>query len=136
MRRELADRAERERSIEPIVEAFLPRLFAPETLAQRPAVVEQAYAVARRNGWAGAAAALRGLALRPPSDDIAEDLAVPMVLLAGRRDAGLTLEEARSDAQRFAHGHLVVCERSGHLPMLEEPDFVTAALEAWLREPA
>jgi 3-oxoadipate enol-lactonase len=133
-RRELAEKLERDGSIEPVVEAYLPRLFAPETLADRAGVVERAYALARRNDPLGAAAALRGMALRAPSDDIAVELGVPMLLIAGGRDRLLPMEEAGAIVRAFPAGRLVVCNRSGHLPMLEEPDRVTDVLGAWLNE--
>jgi len=133
-RRKLAERAESDDSIEPIVEAYLPRLFSPQTLAQRSSVVEQAYAMARENQATGAAATLRGAALRASSEDIAEDLELPMLMIAGAADRFVALDEARSIVARFPRGRLIVCETSGHLPMLEEPERVTAALRGFLSE--
>jgi pimeloyl-ACP methyl ester carboxylesterase len=134
-RRELADRIEREESIEPVVESMLPRLFAPSTAVERPAVIERACEIVRRNAPRGAAAALRGMALRSSAEDIAEDLDLPMVMIAGARDAVLAQEEAREVVGRFPRGRLIVCEASGHMPMLEEPELVTQALRQWLKEP-
>jgi 3-oxoadipate enol-lactonase len=133
-RRELAARVDREGSIEPVVEAYLPRLLARQTFDGRPEIVERAYAIARQNTAVGAAASLRGMALRAPSDDIAEDLAVPMLMVAGARDQTLPAAEARADAERFARGQVVFCNASGHLPMLEEASCVDTALQAWLSE--
>jgi 3-oxoadipate enol-lactonase len=133
-RRELATRVDRESSIEPVVEAYLPRLLAAQTLAGRPEIVERAYAIARHTSAAGVAGALRGMALRAPSDDIAEDLGVPMLMLAGGSDRTLPIAEARADAERFARGRLAICNASGHLPMLEEASCVDGALQAWLSE--
>jgi pimeloyl-ACP methyl ester carboxylesterase len=113
---------------------MLPRLFAPSTPAECPAVVERAREIAMLNAPGGAAAALRGMALRSSADDIAEDLDVPMVMIAGAQDATLTPEEAKGVVERFPRGRLVLCKESGHLPMMEEPEIVTAALRAWLSE--
>jgi 3-oxoadipate enol-lactonase len=131
-RRELADRVEREASIEPAVEAYLPRLFAPGTLAERDGVVRRGYDIARRHVPAGIAGTLRGMALRASSEDIAQDLEVSVLILAGARDQVLTIEEGRATAAAFSNGRFATCEESGHLPMLEEPACVSAALEAWL----
>ncbi|HZY97625.1 MAG TPA: alpha/beta hydrolase [Candidatus Cybelea sp.] len=133
-RRALAARVERECSIEPVIEAYLPRLLAPDTAAERPEAVERAYAIARRNDPLGAAAALRGMALRASSEDIAGDLSVPVLIVAGGLDAVVPVEESRAIAASFPVGRLVVCERSGHLPMLEEPDCVCEALSSWFNE--
>lgn len=131
-RRELADRIEFEGSIEPVIEAYMPRLFAVDDDGERGEVRERAIAIARQNGPAGAAATLRGMALRSSSEDIAEDLDMPMLMVAGGCDRVVRPEEARGDAQRFPRGQIVVCGASGHLPMMEEPGCVAEALGAWL----
>ncbi len=133
-RRNLADRVEGDGSVEPVIESYLPRLLAPRTIARRVGVVERAYAIARANSPAGVAGALRGMALRSPAEDIAEDLTVPVLFVAGGADRVVDRAEARSIVATFPRARLVVCEESGHLPMLEEPERVTAALEEWLIE--
>ncbi|HMF28713.1 MAG TPA: alpha/beta hydrolase [Candidatus Cybelea sp.] len=130
----LADRVERDASIEPAIEAYLPKLLASETIAQRDEIVAQAAAIARRNTPAGIAATLRGLAVRVSSEDIAEDLEIPVLVVAGGADRVVSVDEARSMAAKFPRGELVVCARSGHLPMLEEPECVAGAIGAWLTE--
>jgi 3-oxoadipate enol-lactonase len=127
-RYELADRVEAEASIGAVVDAFVPRLLAPEIAAQRPDLVESVRAMMARTDPRGAAAMLRGMALRDAASDIAPDLTVPVVAIAGRYDLIIPLEEARAVAAAFPHGRLVVCEQSGHMPMLEEPDLVTETL--------
>ena len=130
-RRELAERVERAASIEPVIEG-LPRLFAPATLTERPRVVERVYEIARGISPGGAAAALRGMAMRSSSEDFVEDLDAPMLMIAGAADPLIPLEEASAIAERFARGRLVICEKSGHLPMMEEPALFTDALRGWL----
>ncbi|HEV3090862.1 MAG TPA: alpha/beta hydrolase [Candidatus Cybelea sp.] len=129
---ELADRVDTAHSIEPAVQAYLPRLLAVQTLKNREEIAEKAYEIARGNNFAGAAATLRGMALRAPSDDIAEDLEVPVLVVAGACDGVLPLEEAAGDARRFPRAEFVVCERSGHLAVMEEPQRVSDALRSWL----
>jgi 3-oxoadipate enol-lactonase len=131
-RYELADRAESESSMLPVWDAFEPRLFAPETLATKREIVETARAIALRNDPCGAAAMLRGMAVRDDASDIAADLNVPVMVVAGARDANVPEAEAEAVAGAFPRGRLLLCERSGHLPMLEEPGRVTEALEALL----
>ncbi len=133
-RRKLADGVERADSIGAVVDAYLPRLLAAGAFADRPALVERVRTIAQHTNPLGVAATLRGMALRAPGDDIAEDLGVPMLMIAGAKDATISLEEAGAVARRFPRGRLVVCEQSGHLPMMEEPDVVTAALAAVLNE--
>jgi 3-oxoadipate enol-lactonase len=124
-RRKSADSIERDSAIPP---QMTTRLLAPETLSRDPEIAQRAAEISRRIDPRGAAAMLRGMAMRVPSDDIAPDLDVPVLVVAGARDAVIPIEEARAVARAFPKGRLVVCERSGHLPMLEEPDRVTEAL--------
>ncbi len=131
-RYELADRAESEASMQVVWDAFEPRLFAPETLAAKREIVETARAIALRNDPRGAAAMLRGMAVRDDASDIAPDLDVPVVVVAGARDANVQAAEAQAIVKAFPRGRLLLCERSGHLPMLEEPGRVTEALETLL----
>lgn len=133
-RRELADRTEQTGSMRGVTDAYVPLLTAPETAAARPEVAAAARAMAGSIDPRGAAALLRGMAMRAPAGDIAPDLDVPVLVVAGERDAVIPLDEARATAQAFPRGRLVVCERSGHLPMLEEPEKVGAALAALLSE--
>jgi 3-oxoadipate enol-lactonase len=131
-RRALADRVERERSVEPVIEAYLPRLLAPQTFAQHGGIVERAYEIARENSFAGMAGSLRGMALRASAEDIAEDLHVPVLVVAGGWDRVVDDPEARSIAASFPRAQLVVCEQSGHLPMLEERQRFGEAIAGWL----
>jgi pimeloyl-ACP methyl ester carboxylesterase len=129
----LADRVEREASVEPVIEAYLPKLLAPDT-ARREDVVARAGAIARRNTPLGIAATLRGLAVRVSSEDIAEDLDIPVLVVAGGADRLVSPDEARAVAAKFRRAELVVCARSGHLPMLEEPERLAGALARWFTE--
>ena len=133
-RRDVADRIEREDSMQPAIDAYVSRLTAPQTAAGRPDVVARVGELAASLQPRGAAAMLRGMAMRAAADDLAPDLDVPVLIVAGARDAVISMEEARAIARAFPRGRLVVCEESGHVPMLEEPDRVTAALEALLSE--
>jgi len=133
-RRELAGRIELAESMQPAIDAYVPRLTARRTAAERPDVVTRACELAARIEPRGAAALLRGMAMRSAAGDFAPDLNVPVLVVAGGGDAVISVEEARAVAGAFPRGRLVVCENSGHLPMLEEPGKVTGALAALLSE--
>lgn len=131
-RGDLARRVESDQSSKAAIEAYLPRLFAPETLERREDAVRRAYAIAQANGPIGVAATLRGMALRSSSEDIAQELDIPALVVSGARDLVVGADEARCMAQTFPKGEFVACERSGHLPMLEEPQCVTESLRDWM----
>jgi len=131
---ELADRIERDGDPGALTDQYLPRLFAPQAYAERADLVERVRAMARRCSVEGLASMLRGMAMRVAADDIAPDLDVPVRIVAGGHDAVVPQAESAAMARAFPRGRLTVCAQSGHLPMLEEPEDVTAALAALLSE--
>lgn len=131
-RRELADRIESLESIEPAIEAYVPRLIAEKTQLQRPELVERVRSFARETTPKGAAAMLRGMAMRVSGYDIAPDIAVPALVVAGGSDAIVPLAEAQENARALGRGQLACIEGSGHLPMMETPEQLTRALEELL----
>ena len=127
-REELADRAEAQDRIDVIVDAYLPRLFAPSALVDRSPNVDAARAIARQNSPKGAAAMLRGMAQRVEAYDIAEELDMPVLIVAGAADQVVSLAEAEQMRRTFPAAELRVLGRSGHLPMLEEPEALSDLL--------
>lgn len=132
LRQESADRIERTGRTSPDLDTYATRLLAPQTLKNKPEIVARVRETIARIDPRGAAAMLRGMAVRAAADDIAPDLTVPVLMIAGAADALIPMEEARAIAQAFPNGRLELCRESGHLPMLEEPARVTEALEAFL----
>ena len=128
-RYKLADNSEAQQSIEPVAEWYLQRLVldgaSPETRAEIEKII-------RATNYRGAAAMLRGMALRDSAEDIAPDVDLPVLVVAGGRDPLMAVELARETAGAFANAELAVCESSGHLSMIDEPDCVTGALRRWL----
>jgi pimeloyl-ACP methyl ester carboxylesterase len=132
-RENLADRAERENSVEPIVESYVPRLFAPDISEKNAQLRDRARAIARQNSVRGMAATLRGMAQRGDAYDIAEELVMPVLIAAGGVDQVVGREEAEHMRGAFPRAELEVLERSGHLPMLEEPEALAALLLRFAR---
>lgn len=135
-REELALRLERENSMQPAIDTYVATAPAPQTIEKRGEIAQRAAEIARANDPRGAAALLRGMALRAPADDIAQELTMPVCVIAGGADAALSIEEARSVTVAFPDATLGICQASGHLPMLEEPERFNALLGAWLERPA
>jgi pimeloyl-ACP methyl ester carboxylesterase len=124
----LAERAESD-GIEPVVDAFVPRYFAPDVYELRPDLVSRARAVVAATDPRGAAAMLRGMATRVASTDIFAEIDVPVHVVAGMRDAMVGLGEAPAivGGVRGAKLHAIDC---GHVPQWEAPEALDAALAA------
>lgn len=127
-RESLADRAEAADSIVPVIDAYIPNLFAQRTAAERPELIERARQIARGIDPKGAAAMLRGMAQRVDSWDIAEDLEMPVLIAAGEDDRIVPLTEAEEMRAAFPRAGLRVIARSGHLPMLESAQALSEVL--------
>jgi pimeloyl-ACP methyl ester carboxylesterase len=127
-REDLADRVERENRIEVVIDAYVPRLFARARLEDRSPIVTRAREIAAKNSPRGAAAMLRGMAQRVESYDIAEDLRMPVLIVAGAADQVNDLAEAEEMRRAFPDATVQVLDRSGHLPMMEQPGELTEHL--------
>src|SRR5690606_32668810 len=59
----------------------------------------------------------------------------PTLVLVGRHDVLTPVELAQELSEGIAGSRLVIVEDSGHLPTLERPEAVNAAMRQWLSEP-
>ena len=71
---------------------------------------------------------------RPDRRDDLRRTSCPTLLLWGRDDALSPVTHGTMMAARITRSRLVVLDRCGHLPTLEQPELVTAALRDWLGE--
>lgn len=64
--------------------------------------------------------------------DRLHEVTSPVLLVAGRHDAFTAWPQSERIASRLNDADVVILERSGHFPWLEEPDSFFAAVEDWL----
>ncbi|MEL6645753.1 MAG: alpha/beta fold hydrolase [Pseudomonadota bacterium] len=74
----------------------------------------------------------RALQNRPDQTDTLRSVTVPTLILCGRHDQLCPVARHEAMAEMIQGADLVVIEGAGHLPTLETPGEVTAALEQWL----
>ena len=125
-RRQLADAIEREGTA-PLVDAYRNRIFAPSVYQERPDLIADACARIKRIDPQGAAALLRGMALRPDASDLFIDISVPTRVIAGRHDSFIQTEEL-STVSRSIRGCRFDVLECGHLPPLEVSEALTPLL--------
>lgn len=82
------------------------------------------------SGPTGVVPALRAMAGRPDSASQLASMKFPVAVIAGSHDALIPAAEAKAMAAALPSATLRMCETSGHLPMLEEPEVVTDALQS------
>jgi pimeloyl-ACP methyl ester carboxylesterase len=113
-----------------LVQRQLPRLLAPAAAPDVQAQVEQ---LMRANSPQGAAAALRGMALRGDSRDILARFAGPVLVVVGAQDVLTPPEKARAMASLVATSTFVEIPGAGHLANLEAPAAFNDALKRFLQ---
>jgi len=113
-----------------LVERLLPRLLSPAATASVRAALAQQI---RATEPAAAAAALRGMALRPDSRDILSRFSGPVLVAVGVEDALTPPAKAREMASVAPQASLVEIPGAGHLANLEAPGPFNAALAQFLQ---
>jgi 3-oxoadipate enol-lactonase len=79
----------------------------------------------------GVAGALRAMAERPDSMDVLSSLEIPVVIIHGLADRIMPVDRAREMRAAVKNGSLVEISGVGHMPMIEAPQAVAEALEAF-----
>jgi pimeloyl-ACP methyl ester carboxylesterase len=130
-REALARAAERDGSMDAIVEFYRPRLVAPQRNGATSGALDDVTAMMARQDPRGAAQLLRGMKERLDSRDLFADVAVPAVVIAGGEDALIPLEVTREVAEGISGARFVLLEDVGHSVMVEAPERAAAALAAF-----
>ncbi len=108
---------------------MLPRLLSSSSPDECRKDVEQ---MIRRASPAGAAAALRGLARRPPAFDVLKSFERNVLVVVGENDAITPPARAEEMAAAARHAQLVLVPGAGHLAHIEAKERVNAALVRFL----
>lgn len=116
----------------PAVDAMLPRLCGPKTLAERPGILALLRETILGNAPAGIAAALGGMAGRPDMRPLLPTIAVPTLVLVGADDVISPPTEMRGMADAIPGAEFVTIAGAGHMAPMEDPAAVNAALARFL----
>lgn len=127
--RERAAQAALDGGIDAVVEAMIPKLLAPD--APEP-VRHQVEAMIRQNRPETCAAMQRGMALRPDSRELLSRFGGRALVLHGTADAAVPMARAQQMAELLSV-EVTRIEGAGHLPPLEQPGAVNAALRKLLQ---
>lgn len=127
--REILARAAEARGMAPVIEAFLPRLVATSASDAVKASVRTMMESIRPEG---AAAGLRGLALRSDSRDVLAAYAGPALVACGELDVITGPDKAQAMAVLLRNGTLKTIPNAGHLANLENPVDFNRTLDEFL----
>jgi pimeloyl-ACP methyl ester carboxylesterase len=120
-------------AVKELVDAMIPKLFAPITLEQRPERVEPLRAVMENNTPRGIAGALRGMAIRLDRRADLPGIRVPTLVLVGEHDAITPSAEAKALAAAIPGAELEVIPESGHMAPYENPSAANAVILRFLK---
>ena len=117
----------------PVVETMLPKLLSARTRESRPEVVERVRALMLGTSPEGAAAALRGMAVRRDQSDLLSLIDVPTLIVVGDEDSVTPPADAEAMGAKIKGSRLVIIEGAGHLSNVERPAEFNRALGEFLR---
>ncbi len=130
-RHELADRILAEGNV-PLADAMIPKLFAPATLDLHSAMTAIQRDRILATSPEGAAAALRGMAVREDFHKLLAFIALPTLVIVGEQDAISTVSDMRSLAAAIPNARLVIIPHAGHMTPLENAVAFQTALDQFL----
>lgn len=121
-----------EQGVSAVADEMIPRLLGETTRQARPAVAERVRALALANRRDGVAGIITAMMNRADSTPLLPTIACPTLIVVGDED--VITPPAMSQAMHHAipQSELVVFERTGHLPNLEQPDRFNATVSPFL----
>ena len=113
---------------------FVKRIFAPETYAKKPGVVEAIRQTIRRTPPLSIAGTLIALAARTDTSPSLPSIKIPTMILVGEHDVITPLAAAQAMHERIAGSEMHIVPDAGHLSNLENPDFFNEKLLYFLKK--
>ncbi|HEV2800958.1 MAG TPA: alpha/beta fold hydrolase [Pyrinomonadaceae bacterium] len=117
-----------------IADSMLPKLLAPSTHAERPEIVERVREMILKTDPRGAAAALRGMAVRHDQTQFLREIDRPALVVVGSLDAITPPADSERMHREIRGSRLAVIEGAGHVSNIERAAEFNRALENFLRE--
>lgn len=130
-RNQVADRLLKE-GMAGYADEVIDKMVAPAPTAFRAEVAAHVLGMMRATPPEGAAAALRGRALRPDYCELLTELRVPAWVVVGADDEYTPVGDAEFMHESLPDSTLTVVPAAGHMPNLEYPEVFNPALLAFL----
>lgn len=130
-REELAQKTLAE-GMDAVVDAMLPKLLAPATFESNPDAVARVRRMMTATNPEGAAAALRGMAVRRDQTDMLARVLAPALVVVGSEDAITPPSDAELLHREIRGSRLERIEGAGHVSNIERPAQFNRALTDFL----
>src|SRR4051812_33787887 len=122
------------KGMESIADVMLPKLFSPKTVTRKSPVVARVREMILGNKPEGAAAALRGMALRRDQTALLSRVVAPALIVVGRDDAITPVADSELMHREIGGSRLEIIEEAGHLLKIEETKKFKESLGRILRD--
>jgi len=121
-----------ERGVGAVADEMIPRLLGETTRQTRPDVARRVRTLALTNRPQGVAGVINAMMTRADSTPLLPTIACSTLILVGDEDVITPPAMSESMHRAISGSELVVFERTGHLPNLEQPDSFNATLTRFL----
>ena len=132
-REQQAEKALRE-GLGVIADALLPKLLAPKTVTERPDIVRRLREMMVGTQPEGAAAALRGMAVRRDQTSFLSRIISPTLILVGSNDAITPKADSELLHKEIGGSRLQILDGAGHVSNLERAEEFNRAFIKFLND--
>ena len=110
----------------------IPKAFAPQNVEPMKADVDRATEIAVSTPDEGIVACLNGMMARPSKEELLSRTTVPVLLVAGKYDNYINLEEVAKKIRLPEGAGFVTLENSGHIGFIEETEKSVSAVSEFI----
>lgn len=114
------------------IQQTTPNLFAEETRNNKPELISETVARYSHLSPASLADYTRAMMNRPDRISVLEKFKKPVLFIMGEYDTAVPLEQGLKQCSIPEFSYIYICTRSGHMGMLEEPEFCVKAIDTFL----
>jgi pimeloyl-ACP methyl ester carboxylesterase len=123
----------REQGIAPIIESMLARVLSPVTLQNNPALVETVRQIMQHTSLQAVMGDLQGMIERIDSRPFLKQISVPTLIIHGKDDNLIPIEEAQAMQAAIPSSRLLILENAAHLPNLEASERFNQAIREFIK---
>ena len=122
----------REHGAQPFIRQSIPNLFANETRADRPGLVEDTIDRYQNASPDALTACLQAMLHRPDRVPVLERSRIPVLFIIGAKDQIVLPEQSLAQVSVPALAYLHILPKAGHMGMLEEPAAGAAIIQSFI----
>ncbi len=116
-----------------VIDAFTQLVFAPNTLEQNPALVDQVRGIMEQSSDEGLIGALHAMRERPDYSSRLGDFPVPALVVGASEDRAVPPETIPAFTQGLPAGRSCIIDSAGHMANLEQPEAFNQCLLDFLK---